>query len=325
MLELQFRGRHHQRVKLTPPAVTIGRDPKNHFVVDAASVADFHAEIIVDGQQIFIADLLNNSGTYVNEKRISGLHKLQTWDLIRVGSAELEINDPDKKRSDEWALCADCECAGFELLAGQRFTLLPKATIGRDPGCDISITSAHLSRRHAETYIENSQLRVVDLCSRNGTFLNGIRIVNEAFAKPGDQLRFDEFTFIVAGPIVEGLTAANTQQKNIDHDLTRLRIGMDDETKVHQNLEATRMIEIVPGTDIDADAERTIIFTESKNSDADHLKPHLKKGGVTFANTRVSNSKFSKTKLPSWVFGALLFLLFVSAALLIYCRRSGIF
>ena len=48
--------------------------------------------------------------------------------------------------------------------------------IGRDPACDLSITEQVVSKVHAEVRCEEGQWWLVDLQSRNGTYLNGERI-----------------------------------------------------------------------------------------------------------------------------------------------------
>ncbi|MGI9287567.1 MAG: FHA domain-containing protein [Pseudomonadales bacterium] len=194
MLKLQFRNQPHRSVKLSSAAVTLGRDESNVMVVDDVSVSDFHAEIALEADRLYIVDLLSANGTFINEQRISNRSELQAWDVIRLGNVELEVNDPNKCRPDDWALRAESD-----LLASQFYVLQPKTVIGRSSECDLTIDSDLLSRRHAEISIENGQLRIVDLGSSNGTFLNGVKI-EDATAGPGDELRFDKQTFIIVGP-----------------------------------------------------------------------------------------------------------------------------
>ncbi len=229
MLKLQLRHSPEHYTRLASSIVTIGRDPKNQMSLNDPSVSDFHAEISLEGGELHIVDLLSNSGTFVNGVPVKGRHPLQAWDVIRVGTVELEINDPNKRRPDEWALCTVSD-----LLAGQHFTLKAKTTVGREPGCDIAILSEHLSRRHAELYIEGERLRIVDLQSRNGTFLNGTRIT-EAYADAGDELRFDRLAFIVAGPV-----SRQPKVNSADEELTKVRSEAMGETELHAEMDTTQ-------------------------------------------------------------------------------------
>lgn len=56
----------------------------------------------------------------------------------------------------------------------QRFT--DTFRIGRDPACELSVTEQVVSKVHAEMRCEEGQWWIVDLQSRNGTYLNGERI-----------------------------------------------------------------------------------------------------------------------------------------------------
>lgn len=48
--------------------------------------------------------------------------------------------------------------------------------IGRDPAADVYIDAVGISRRHALIAIDGEQVTLVDLSSKNGTFINGTRI-----------------------------------------------------------------------------------------------------------------------------------------------------
>ena len=60
--------------------------------------------------------------------------------------------------------------------------------IGRRRNCDLWIPLDSVSRRHCQLSLEDGTLKVRDLGSRNGTFLNGKRI-REAVAHAGDRIQ----------------------------------------------------------------------------------------------------------------------------------------
>lgn len=60
--------------------------------------------------------------------------------------------------------------------------------IGRDPECDLFFTDKKLSRRHARIERDGARIRLVDLGSRNGTWVNEERI-QEHELSPGDEIR----------------------------------------------------------------------------------------------------------------------------------------
>ncbi|MBA3918315.1 MAG: hypothetical protein C0516_06995 [Gemmatimonas sp.] len=82
----------------------------------------------------------------------------------------------------------------------RRFSLSGRASliVGRDPVCDLPVLHPAVSRRHAEVQADETQdvLSIVDLASRNGTWINGARI-SRAMASVGDTVAFGTVTFTV--------------------------------------------------------------------------------------------------------------------------------
>jgi pSer/pThr/pTyr-binding forkhead associated (FHA) protein len=68
--------------------------------------------------------------------------------------------------------------------------------IGRRHDCDLRIPLMPVSRRHCELFLNNDTLKIRDLDSHYGTFLNGKRIA-EATAQPGDYIRIGPLTFLL--------------------------------------------------------------------------------------------------------------------------------
>lgn len=90
--------------------------------------------------------------------------------------------------------------ANSSWLNGKRFDIGEGTlTIGRSTQADITLPSNHLSRQHAQLRRSGNELVLQDMASMNGTFVNGRRVKTVPI-KPGDQLRFDTFTFVVEGP-----------------------------------------------------------------------------------------------------------------------------
>ena len=70
------------------------------------------------------------------------------------------------------------------------------ALVGRAATSDVPIYDPTISRRHAELVLAPNGVRVRDLGSSNGTFLNGARI-EEAVAVDGDVVTFGKVAFHV--------------------------------------------------------------------------------------------------------------------------------
>jgi hypothetical protein len=70
----------------------------------------------------------------------------------------------------------------------------PETTVGRASGNDLVISAADVSREHARLRRDGSTLEIRDLGSRNGTWVNGVRISTHR-ARSGDEIAFGTLRF----------------------------------------------------------------------------------------------------------------------------------
>lgn len=81
-------------------------------------------------------------------------------------------------------------------IVGQRFPLRKSLiTLGRDPQSDIFLDDITVSRKHAKVDIEQAMVKVTDVGSLNGTYVNGAR-ADAAILKHGDELQIGKFKLI---------------------------------------------------------------------------------------------------------------------------------
>ena len=79
-----------------------------------------------------------------------------------------------------------------------RFALSPEvAILGRSARCDIVVDDPSISRTHAQLRIRESGLLVTDLKSRNGTFVDNLRIQTSQILC-GQGIRFGAVSFALA-------------------------------------------------------------------------------------------------------------------------------
>ena len=76
--------------------------------------------------------------------------------------------------------------------------------IGRRQDCDLCIPLMVVSRKHCEINKVKGKLKIRDLGSSNGTYINGKRITEEAEVNPGDYLQI--------GPLAFGLQINGTPE-----------------------------------------------------------------------------------------------------------------
>jgi pSer/pThr/pTyr-binding forkhead associated (FHA) protein len=95
--------------------------------------------------------------------------------------------------------------------------------IGRREDCDLRIPLLDVSRKHCRLIKENSALRVEDLGSSNGTYLNGQR-VQEAQVNPGDTVQLGPVVFIVQ---IDGMPADDQLQPAVAEEGISASSGVD--------------------------------------------------------------------------------------------------
>jgi pSer/pThr/pTyr-binding forkhead associated (FHA) protein len=104
----------------------------------------------------------------------------------------------------------------------QRIIPLPSnvTIIGRRHNCDLRIPLDSISKRHCQIIQEDAgTLRLKDLGSRNGTFLNGKRIEEEA-VKAGDQIKIGPILFAIQIDGQPETIAAPSEKKDQEQDLS---------------------------------------------------------------------------------------------------------
>ena len=204
--------------KATPPiwvsghAFVIGSDPKCNISIEEPNISPVHAALINRDNRLFVKDQKSQTGTFVNDILVRQ-KELYSGDILRIGNTELQVMAEDdeiqfsasqrEKQQEEnrqlWSLVADSSW-----LSGQEFWLKQNPTIiGRSSLCDITIPGTHLSRQHAEIRVLNGGLAIKDLASANGTYINGHQINEETLAQPGDQIKFDVYSFRVLAPTID--------------------------------------------------------------------------------------------------------------------------
>src|SRR4051794_35895657 len=75
--------------------------------------------------------------------------------------------------------------------SGRTYELvLEKTTVGRGDQNTLVIRDGSLSAMHCEILMHGSEIIIRDLDSRNGTFVDGVRLNKQSQAKSGQAVRF---------------------------------------------------------------------------------------------------------------------------------------
>jgi pSer/pThr/pTyr-binding forkhead associated (FHA) protein len=200
---------------------TIGKHPLwigrkgCHIDIDEADLDLRHCSVALQGDQLVVRDAESHVGTYLDGQRIEETVLTEGVHLLRAGAALISIEPTDAEGQpvqpvrlatteilDESMLArklADREvstdgpkrnilvCISGPL-EGQEFEIPPKGLIVGREG-HVRVPDEFLSRKHFEVVPDpEGNIRVRDLGSRNGTFLNTLPAQNTR-VHGGDEIR----------------------------------------------------------------------------------------------------------------------------------------
>lgn len=82
--------------------------------------------------------------------------------------------------------------------------------LGRESGLPGTIDAASVSRRHAHLRWDGTAVVLTDLASKNGTFVNGVRVSGPASLVDGDEVTLGLVSFVYRAPRSAGETTTKT-------------------------------------------------------------------------------------------------------------------
>ena len=198
-------------IVLESGSVTLGRDEGNQVVLDDAAVSRVHARVDCTDGGVSITDLGSRNGTLVNGERVETA-LLKPGDVVAVGGTswrfEAEGSPPPPTgllptlgsvRDLETVvhelplatIVADLSQPSLVLFDGETTRRVPlggeAVVIGRDADADVPLDDPAVSRRHARVERAKEGFVVVDLESRNGTFVAEQRVERRAL-RDGDTI-----------------------------------------------------------------------------------------------------------------------------------------
>jgi pSer/pThr/pTyr-binding forkhead associated (FHA) protein/tRNA A-37 threonylcarbamoyl transferase component Bud32 len=181
---------------------------------DDPEISRRHAKASRGAQgELILEDLGSANGTFVNGERIDAPRTLHLGDVIRVGQTVLQVTDgagrvPEPTRPGVAAPTDTAAVPAEQLLVtdgagkGRRLTLGDEFVIGRAVSGDGRLgDDPELSRRHARiARSADGRLTIEDLGSANGTFVNGVPVVERQVLEVGDSVRVGRTTLELVAP-----------------------------------------------------------------------------------------------------------------------------
>ena len=205
----------------------IGRSHSSDIILPSDNVSRRHARLYTESGSCFIEDLNSSNGVFVNGKRIHRVYEIVRSAQIKVGDYYLHVEGTSYGRDqgperdvevqqgrqaasemgvEESAPAADGSVFGRLIgtnlsTQGKVFDVTrPVTLVGRGKDCAVTVIDQSVSRIHAKVLRQpDGSLRVEDLRSSNGSYVNDHRVTNEPFGH-GDKVRFGNVEFVCELP-----------------------------------------------------------------------------------------------------------------------------
>ncbi len=180
--------------------VRVGREAPNELPLFDASISREHAVLDVDGEACVLRDLGSANGTFVNGKPVRE-QRLRGGDLVRFGP-QLEFRYFEDTEPPGWRELVrslfrhaveprDPESPGRRAVIGGHGLI-----VGRSAQSGLRLKLSQVSEVHARLENRNGLPWVVDVRSRNGTYVNG-EAVKAKRLHVGDEVAFADQPFDV--------------------------------------------------------------------------------------------------------------------------------
>lgn len=175
-----------QDIPIAEDRLVLGRiSGKGRFAMDHSSISEAHAEVRIGAEgRATLNDLQSLNGTFVNGERITA-KVLEEGDLVQLGACEsyLLLFRDSRPRAQKLS----------EIDLNQ-----PVIGLGRSPANAIRLEHPTVSAVHAEIRKTNGNFELIDLESRNGTFVNGVRIKQKVL-QTRDRISLGAMQFVFNG------------------------------------------------------------------------------------------------------------------------------
>ncbi len=225
-MKLIFPSGEHEQVKLEGDKLLIGSGKDCDIRLTADGIAPHHARLIRRDDAWFIEVDDPAKVVKVNGTQLRQAEKLKPGDAVNIASVRVRLvasaapasvarpaanvlQEDDGRTKIRQALPRFSLRGVSGEVFGKTIPLHGKTVIGRQEGCDIVLSDDAISRQHVRITVLPDGVKVEDLGSANGTFINGKRI-SEGWLEDGDELKLDTMRFLFQAP--PGLKAAASRK-----------------------------------------------------------------------------------------------------------------
>lgn len=231
-MKLHFPHGELSDIELREGSYRIGDADDADITIKDKGLADIHAALQIKGSDVYIAAASDATLISVHGKLVKDKREVRIDD--RIVMAQLHCKIIDSEEDDDNHTKIRMALPKFLLRGvsgahfGKLYPLRGATVLGRHSECHICLHAEGVSRRHAELHVDEKGLRVKDLDSANGTFVNDEK-VTERQLQVGDELRFDNLRFLVQTP-------GQAEEPKQEDKAVAENIAKDDEPSSNNNL-----------------------------------------------------------------------------------------
>jgi nitrite reductase (NADH) large subunit len=193
--------------------LVVGREGGGCVVADV-KVSRRHLLLEATAAGLTVTELGSRNGTWLNERRLIGTAPLAPGDELRLGDTEItvlrapSVSSPaliTRGRGTLRATRPEAPTAWYAVEIAEPGREVRRVVVDRviDLGREnvsVAVADPGVSRRHLRLSPEADGLVVTDLGSRNGTFVNAVKITGSTRLAAGDVVTLAGTTIIVAPP-----------------------------------------------------------------------------------------------------------------------------
>ena len=207
--------------------LNIGRAPECEIQLDYPMISWQHARITRSGTQWIIEDLKSLNGTALNQidNKIQRA-VLEPTDEVYLGSYKISAS---RILTEKQLVQGE---SAFERVRFQGDRML----LGRDPDCGYPLDYPMISWHHAALERRTDEIYVEDLGSRNGTYVNGVRIAGKTLVRPGEEIGLGSFRFQL---LADGALAKREYKGNVTIEVSSVAVNAPNGERLLDSLSLT--------------------------------------------------------------------------------------
>jgi ABC-type multidrug transport system ATPase subunit len=206
VINIYIPGQPPRQIELTKNFYRIGRQADNDISIHTDVVSRQHATLEFLGSDWVYTDLNSSNGSFLNNSKVARI-TLEDGMTLQMGKnpnsavtiAFRYAEQPVEYTERDTILEPRETTTGLVQIPSLQSSEKNYRVIGRGSDADIQLASPSVSRKHAALRAADPEWVLDDLDSKNGTFLNGKRVIRAQTLKTGDVIQISSFRLVYEG------------------------------------------------------------------------------------------------------------------------------